>query len=150
MKVFSCMKRGWMIWICWVGLLPAAFSQPPDRPPGRPAYNRPDSAMVEAIKIAFITKRLQLTPDEAQRFWPTYNRYIDEMRKTRREFRKDELVFEEKALEIRKRYREEFRKILGEERVTQIYNADREFRDMIRKELQERQRMRQGGNGQKR
>lgn len=145
------MKKGWFIWLLWVGLLPAALAQPPDRPPGKGpgGYNRPDSAMVEAVKIAFVTKRLQLTPDEAQRFWPTYNKYIDEMRKTRREYRKDELEFEEKALEIRKRYREEFRKILGEERVTQIYNVDREFRDMIRKELQERQRMRQGGNGQR-
>jgi hypothetical protein len=30
---------------------------------------------LEAYKIAFFTKRLNLTPGEAQKFWPLYNEY---------------------------------------------------------------------------
>jgi len=28
---------------------------------------------IEALKIAFISKELELTPEEAQKFWPVYN-----------------------------------------------------------------------------
>jgi hypothetical protein len=30
---------------------------------------------VQALKIAFITQKLDFTSEEAQRFWPVYNRY---------------------------------------------------------------------------
>ena len=35
---------------------------------------------IEALKIAFITQKLQLTTDEAQKFWPVYNQYENEIR----------------------------------------------------------------------
>jgi hypothetical protein len=38
---------------------------------------------IEALKIAYITKKLNLSTDEAQKFWPIYNKYMDEIRKTR-------------------------------------------------------------------
>jgi hypothetical protein len=37
------------------------------------AQNRKEK--VEAFKIAFITNALNLTPDEAQKFWPIFNEY---------------------------------------------------------------------------
>jgi hypothetical protein len=39
-----------------------------------------DVSRIEALKIAYITKKLNLSPDEAQRFWPIYNNYANEMR----------------------------------------------------------------------
>ena len=38
------------------------------------------SEKVQALKIAFITQKLELGTDEAQRFWPVYNRYETELR----------------------------------------------------------------------
>jgi hypothetical protein len=38
-----------------------------------PAQNRKEK--VETFKIAFITKALNLTPEEAQKFWPVFNEY---------------------------------------------------------------------------
>ena len=35
---------------------------------------------VQALKIAFITQKLELTSEEAQRFWPVYNRYETDIR----------------------------------------------------------------------
>ena len=35
---------------------------------------------IQALKIAFITQKLQLTADEAQKFWPVYNQYDNEIR----------------------------------------------------------------------
>jgi hypothetical protein len=34
---------------------------------------------IQTLKIAFITQKLQLTPDEAEKFWPIYNQYDNEM-----------------------------------------------------------------------
>ena len=34
---------------------------------------------IEAIKVAFITKKLDLTTEEAQKFWPVYNNYQKEL-----------------------------------------------------------------------
>lgn len=51
---------------------------------------------IKALKVAFITERLELTPDEAQTFWPVYNVYdgrvndiYDTERKVMRELRTD-------------------------------------------------------------
>jgi len=33
---------------------------------------------IKSLKIAFITENLNLTTDEAQRFWPVYNNYEDQ------------------------------------------------------------------------
>ena len=35
---------------------------------------------IESLKIAFITKRLDLTSKEAQQFWPLYNEYNDKIK----------------------------------------------------------------------
>ena len=38
---------------------------------------------IESLKIAYITKRLQLTPEESQKFWPVYNQYEAEKKQIR-------------------------------------------------------------------
>ena len=35
----------------------------------------PNRERLEAYKIAFFTKRLNLTPQEAEKFWPVYNEF---------------------------------------------------------------------------
>lgn len=32
---------------------------------------------IKALKVSFLTERLELTPEEAQKFWPVYNAYDD-------------------------------------------------------------------------
>ncbi|OUR93332.1 hypothetical protein A9Q87_05125 [Flavobacteriales bacterium 34_180_T64] len=47
---------------------------------------------IKALKIAFITERLELTADEAQQFWPVYNAFEtkkNNLRKEGRKFRKN-------------------------------------------------------------
>ncbi|EAQ40175.1 hypothetical protein MED134_05459 [Dokdonia sp. MED134] len=59
---------------------------------------------IKALKVAFITERLELTPDEAQTFWPVYNIYdgrvndiYDTERKVMRELRTDFDTMDEAA-----------------------------------------------------
>ena len=37
----------------------------------------PNMDRINAYRIAFLTRRLNLTPQEAQKFWPVYNEYQD-------------------------------------------------------------------------
>lgn len=98
---------------------------------------------IQALKVAFITKDLFLTADEAQKFWPVYNSYTEELKKVRKDFKNDVLGGDEKSLMIKKKYNIEFKKILAsDDRANKVFLADRDFANFIKRELQERQRMR--------
>src|SRR5579885_2059184 len=77
---------------------------------GLPQPGPGDGGMLESAHIGYITQRLNLTPQEAQRFWPIYNQYYAEMRQARMNYRinKDELAFDEATLTIKKKYSYEF------------------------------------------
>jgi Spy/CpxP family protein refolding chaperone len=95
----------------------------------------------ESIHVAYITKELDLTPAEAQKFWPVFNTYRDDIRKARQDNKDDQLAFEEKALNIRKKYKVEFKKVLtDEQRVNKLFTAELNFRQILRKELQNRRK----------
>lgn len=109
---------------------------------GEPAK---DGSRIEALKIAYLTKKLNLSTEEAQKFWPIYNKYIDEVRKTRQEARANkegEINTEEKLLNIRKRFNGEFSKALSNEKVNSFFRAEKEFGTFLQKELMERRQQR--------
>jgi len=96
---------------------------------------------LEALKIGYLTKKLNLTTEEAQKFWPIYNQYMDEIRKTRidaRQNKEGEIPTEEKLLNIRKKYNGEFNKALSSEKVNTFFKAEKEFGTVLQKELMER------------
>ncbi|MCL9808700.1 sensor of ECF-type sigma factor [Flavobacterium luminosum] len=43
---------------------------------------------IKALRIAFISEKLELTPEEAQQFWPIFNQFDDRQSKLQREKRK--------------------------------------------------------------
>ena len=94
---------------------------------------------IEAIQIAYLTRELSLSSDEAQKFWPIYNEYRDELLAVRKEVRDDEILFEEKVVNIRKKYKTDFKKVLvTDQRVNQVFVAEKSFRELLRKELMKR------------
>ena len=98
---------------------------------------------IQNLKIGFVTRRLALTSEEAQRFWPVYNDYTNELKKARLEEKDDVLAFEERALNIRKKYKGEFKKILvSDDRLNKALSVDRDFNNVLKKELQRRAQMR--------
>lgn len=50
------------------------------------AQNKERYERIKALKIAFITERLQLTETEAQKFWPIYNAFESKNHKLRQQF----------------------------------------------------------------
>jgi len=85
---------------------------------------------IEALKVAFISKELALTPEEAQKFWPVYNQYSKELNSTLRD-EKDVLVRDEKVLNLRKSYKDQFSKVLGQERMNRVFNSEGRFRQLL-------------------
>ena len=128
-KLFSV-----LVMFCWLCL--------PARSQGR--QQRPMAGLVEAYKTAFITQRLNLTTEEAQKFWPIYNSYIAEVRQVNITYHQDgnELHMEEARLNIKKKYSVEFLKAISPGKINDFFKAEKDFDVIIRREMQRRQMQR--------
>jgi hypothetical protein len=98
---------------------------------------------IEALKVAFISKELELTPDEAQKFWPVYNQYSKELNTTFEKGNDNVLDRDEKVLNLRKRYKDQFSKVLGDQRVNRMFGAETKFRQLLIKSMRNQQKPRQ-------
>ena len=140
-------------------LLMNAYAQPrPNRRPPPPPPPEDDQEMferrgprmqgedrkdrkerIEVFKIQFITEKLELTPSEAESFWPIYEQYnkaIKEIVKTKSE---DEILFQEAILVARKKYKTDLKPILkSDDRVNDALKIEREFLNKIRLEMNKR------------
>lgn len=113
---------------------------------------------IKALKIAYITEHVELSAEQAEKFWPVYNRFEKEMHSLHRGFmekyRSDNpdtdprtaheyidanLDFQEQALELKKKYKDEFLKVISAQQVADLYRAERGFKEMLLKELGRRQ-----------
>lgn len=107
---------------------------------------------IEAIKVAFITSKLDLNTEEAQKFWPVYNNYqkeLMELMKKRREDRQKtnidpndkinaDLAYESRMLDLKKKYKKLYLKAIPPEKILLLYQAEREFREHLIKQLKHR------------
>lgn len=116
---------------------------------------------IESEKVAFITKELKLTPAEAQKFFPIYNKYNEEMWELRRAKRgvtsetpsaprgtnafnntrtvkRDVIAFDAKEIDIKKKYRTQFSQVVGQARASQFFQVVEDFNNILRNELQNR------------
>lgn len=104
---------------------------------------------IEAAKIGYITEQLQLSPEEAAKFFPIYNQYRSEIRSLYRAKRSsrnsqfqrnslNEIEFDSKIVTCKKKYREAFKKVVSPTKASQFFVVEREFREKLFKELQRR------------
>lgn len=99
-----------------------------------------NSKKIDSLQSVYFTEKLVLTPDESEKFWPVYNSYKNEIKTVKKENETDRIATEEKVLNVRKKYKVDFKKILeDDERVNKVYVLEKEFRDMLRDELIDRQ-----------
>lgn len=88
----------------------------------------------------FIQKRLDLSKDEADKFTPIFIRYFKEWRQTIRENKGDRLIMQQKIIELRLRYRNQFKDVIGERKSNQIFVHQDRFIQEIKTLRQERLR----------
>jgi hypothetical protein len=120
---------------------------------------------IRAAQVAYLSQKLDLTPDEAQKFWPLYNQYTKEVElliaerhntntSTKSADRpandNNELGYEQRMLDIKNHYNKEFQKVLPSTKAGNVFRTEREFRNVLVRSLKERQSRNMGGPGARR
>jgi Spy/CpxP family protein refolding chaperone len=110
---------------------------------------------LDNAKIAFITSRLTLTQDQAQRFWPLYNEFVAkrrELNRSARLLRRDadnpslsdaqlrdyftqDFALRQQQLTLEKDYFEKAQKVLSLRQLAQLYQAERDFTKEVLKRV---------------
>ncbi|PCJ81596.1 MAG: hypothetical protein COA57_13975 [Flavobacteriales bacterium] len=115
---------------------------------------------MESFKIAYLTRELSLTPDDAKIFWPVYDQYSKELDKLRNERMKErddakrdfdnlsdkdmekvvdgEIIFRQRELNIQKKYHDEFKKVLHVKKVAKLYMAEQNFKRKLLQRMREK------------
>jgi hypothetical protein len=118
------------------------------------AQNPRAKERVEAQRVAFITQRLNLTPEEAQQFWPIYNQFTEKLQQIRAAAKSDKPVIdmtdadaektilaefdkESKELELRKEYYQKLKKILTVKKIARLYRSEQDFRTELVQRLKD-------------
>ena len=124
---------------------------------------------IQTAKIAFLSQKLELTPEEAQKFWPVYNEFNQkrkdiqiERRIARLEMEKssfsdddarkiisDEFEARKNELQLEEQYFQKFQEIITPKKVVRLAHAEREFNGHILKRVRQMQpdRNPRRGNG---
>lgn len=110
---------------------------------------------IRSMRVAFITERMKLTPEEAEKFWPIHNQYEGEMRKIREKYRAerdfqtmsdqeverfltDHLDMEEELLKLKRDYYNRMRKVVPARKLAMYVRADLDFNRKLIQSLQNR------------
>lgn len=123
----------------------------------------PKKERVEALRIAYISERLQLTPEEAKLFWPVYTKLENEMKELRKKHRMNDeeitesiteeeadkkltelIAFKEAQLALAKKYQVELKKVIPATKVLLLYRAEEDFKKELLKRIRERRGARPG------
>jgi hypothetical protein len=105
---------------------------------------------IESQRIAFITQRLHLTPEEATGFWPLYNEYRDALKDMRDDFERPDLMSisdeeasglvekhlqqEQKRLDLKRNLLTRLRTVIPARKIIMLHVAENAFnRELLRK-----------------
>lgn len=114
--------------------------------------NSDNQDKIKSMQAVFFTEQLQLSVEEAQKFWPLYSDYRDEIKKINQQIRSLETdaslspeqriskknQLEEQKLSISKKYQEQFKKVLPVAKVAQIDKVERDFKMWILSQVKQR------------
>lgn len=109
---------------------------------------------IEAAKVAFLTEKMNLTPEQSQKFWPLYNEYESKRRELMKNYRQSrhqdvETLSEqeaqaridnmfstrEKELALEKEYAVKYQRVLSNKQLINLYRGERQFTKMLLKRL---------------
>jgi len=122
------------------------------------AYSQNDRTKherIEAKKIAFISQKLDLSPQEATVFWPVYNQHQKNNKSIKEKYNADFKIrdMSEAALEVfidntlnketdlldeRKKYITELKKVISNKQIVTLYKTEKQFKTRVLKEVRKR------------
>jgi hypothetical protein len=114
---------------------------------------------VKALKVAYITQALNLTSEEAEKFWPVYNEYSDkrdvvraQLAENRKKVKEqsetlsaeellrladEEMTLRQQDLDLQKEMHEKLKKILPAKKLALLYVAEEDFKKELLKMLKD-------------
>ncbi len=118
---------------------------------------------IEAARIGLLTERLQLTPEQAEKFWPVYREFSGKQMELRKELnmarkeidptnpdpQKEQalvdlgLKVKQRELDLEKDYSGRILKVITAQQLLNLRGAEKDFRQMILNQLQQRRVMQQ-------
>ncbi len=123
---------------------------------------------IESAKIALITQRLELSPEQAEKFWPVYREYSEKQREIhsdfqnlRRSYRPETATedesrkmvekghqIKERMVQLDKQYSDRMLNVINNRQLLRLREAENDFRKELMQRLkQQRQRQQQNGFG---
>ena len=127
------MKRILLYFFLLTGSFSAAHAQEAPEDAGKKQQR------IEALYVAYVTKQLNLTETEAQKFWPVHAEFQKEIKAV--DIDMPELDRQQAMLNIKKKYQDRFTGILGSARSNTFYMLHGEFTkklvDQVRKRRQQ-------------
>jgi hypothetical protein len=107
---------------------------------------------IKAAHAAYVTERLGLTPEEAEKFWPVYREYAQKRQGIRQQLRdaktagRDEkdlldldLKVKQQELDLEKDYSGRLQKIITPQKLMHLRQAEGDFRKLLIRQIQQRQ-----------
>lgn len=146
------MKKYIFLAVCLLTMNWSAMAQQGKRSPAD------RKSRMENYQIAFITERLNLTPEESQKFWPIHNQYRDLLKKARQDARGQKVIedmsdseaeqhiktlFEqdERELDLKKEYAQKLKGIISSKKIAKLQELEKEFkRELLQKAKERREK----------
>ncbi len=111
---------------------------------------------IEAARIALITERLDLSPKEAEKFWPVYNEFTSQRRSLRDSYRQERLQvkkeemtedqrkevlqqqinLKQRELDLEKQYSNKVLDVISTKQMMSLRTAERDFKRMLLERVQ--------------
>ena len=108
---------------------------------------------IRAAHAAYVTQRLELTPEEAEKFWPVYREYNEKRRAIRQQLRDArrsdmgetklldlDLKVKQQELDLEKEYTDRLQKVISPGKVVKLRQAELDFRKLVLRQIQQRRR----------
>jgi len=109
---------------------------------------------IHSLRVAFITDKLQLTPDESEKFWPVYNQYEAELKRIRQKYKGDQdlsimsdeeversltdrFEMEEQIIKLKRDYFQRMKSFLAVRKIALLQRSEQEFNRELLKRIQE-------------
>jgi len=123
-----------------MALSTAGYAQDDDR----------NSKKIQEQMNVYVQKRLGLSKNEAERFSPVFQSYFNELRQTNQQFKGDKLVLQKKIVDVRLKYRNQFKNIVGEKKSNDVFNYERDFVEEVKALRNDRMQNKNDNRGNKR
>lgn len=151
------MKQLLMLMFVFLAACLIAGAQDPNEA-GHPPADPKAMERINNLRIAYLTEKLELSPGQAERFWPVYREFSLERMKIRNELRlaqqsldpdnpdpvrQQELIdlglkVRQRELDLEKDYSGRLLKVISAQQLINLRQGEREFADIVRTQIQQR------------